>query len=423
MERNYKISIAHTCPQCGAPVSLDEAQRVFQCEYCRVRLYIANKSYFQYYLPPVKSSTSTELLFVPYWRFKGMLFHFRTDKTTGRIIDSSTLALDTSYFPISLGVRTQTVPLRYLNSEIIKNRFLNHREFSELFKHMTMPSKRAEHLSLRGYVSEHDPQALYKVFIGERKSLVYLPLYVKDGMFYDSVADEPLFRMPEDMEWPEKKRPEDWEPGFIPTLCPACGWDMEAEPESLTLLCRNCTSVWQAAGERLKKLQYKVLYSEKTGNLLYLPFWHIEADLEGVSLKTYGDLVRFANLPRVVKKRWEEIPCGFWVPAFKVHPDHFLKIALTATVNQGIKEGKWIESAPVYPVTLPSAEAVECVKLMVMELAKPRRRMYDLTDKIHVHNPVVTLVFVPFYDRTIELLQPDLHISINKKILHYGKNL
>ena len=40
------------CPQCGAPVTLEEADRILACAFCRVRLLLIHPGYPQYYLDP-----------------------------------------------------------------------------------------------------------------------------------------------------------------------------------------------------------------------------------------------------------------------------------------------------------------------------------------------------------------------------------
>ncbi len=40
------------CPQCGAPVTMEEADRILACAFCRVRLIMIHPGYPQYYLDP-----------------------------------------------------------------------------------------------------------------------------------------------------------------------------------------------------------------------------------------------------------------------------------------------------------------------------------------------------------------------------------
>jgi len=76
--KSSNFLIDYQCPQCGAPAVLDETDRLFLCEYCRVKSYLITKDYFRYTLPS-KAPENKKLLYFPYWRFKGMLFSCASD--------------------------------------------------------------------------------------------------------------------------------------------------------------------------------------------------------------------------------------------------------------------------------------------------------------------------------------------------------
>ena len=46
------LHLSHQCPQCGAPVELDETDRIFACPSCQVRLFIHAGGPLRYYLKP-----------------------------------------------------------------------------------------------------------------------------------------------------------------------------------------------------------------------------------------------------------------------------------------------------------------------------------------------------------------------------------
>ena len=54
--------------------------------------------------------------------------------------------------------------------------------------------------------------------------------------------------------------------------------------------------------------------------ILYLPFWRMKPRVEGIHLVSYADLIRLANLPKVINRAFESAPLYFWSPAFKVSP-------------------------------------------------------------------------------------------------------
>jgi len=68
---NFKIE--QQCPQCGAPIILDEADRILSCKFCRTRIYLATEDFFRFYLPPAEGIPEN-IYFIPYWRIKGLSF-------------------------------------------------------------------------------------------------------------------------------------------------------------------------------------------------------------------------------------------------------------------------------------------------------------------------------------------------------------
>ncbi|HLA26741.1 MAG TPA: hypothetical protein VJZ49_02480, partial [Syntrophales bacterium] len=73
----YKASeswqIDHQCPQCGAPVTLDEADRLLLCPFCRTKLYLFVSDHFRYFIP-APEARSRDIIYLPYWRLKGLSF-------------------------------------------------------------------------------------------------------------------------------------------------------------------------------------------------------------------------------------------------------------------------------------------------------------------------------------------------------------
>ena len=171
-------------------------------------------------------------------------------------------------------------------------------------------------------------------YIGETSSLIYSPFYV-DEKLYDAVLNKPLnWKIPEDFDPFSMSGGEpDWRIDFLPTLCPNCGWDMEGKRDSLALSCKNCSSLWTPAKTGFTKLNFGKL--PMTGeNVVYLPFWRIKADISGIALKSYADLIKQANLPKVVQDGWDRIDFRFWVMGFKVRPQKFMQIATHMTLAQ-----------------------------------------------------------------------------------------
>ena len=158
--------------------------------------------------------------------------------------------------------------------------------------------------------------------------------------------------------------------------------------------------------------------------MTYLPFWRIRADFSGLELNTYADLIKIANLPKAVQKGWHEIGFRFWIPAFKVRPRIFLRLATQFTVIQ--PQDELIAQLPdssIHPSNLPVEEAIESLKLTLASFMKPRTRLNENLPRIKVKAKRFSLIFIPFNEEHHEFIQPDFQIAINKNVMSLSKNL
>jgi len=215
----------------------------------------------------------------------------------------------------------------------------------------------------------------------------------------------------------------EWSVRFVPAQCPRCGWDLKGQRDSLALTCDHCNSVWYPGKENLKELLFAFMPAEGD-HITYLPFYRIQSDVSGIDLNSYADLVKVANLPKVVRDNWKEMPFHFWSPAFKVRPDDFLRFSRNLTLSQ--PQGKWISEFPKaqhYPVTLPLTEAIDSLKLGLANFMKPQRPLFPKLKEIEIRPKGFLLVFVPFHERGNELTQPDYQLRISKNLLKYARHL
>ena len=170
-----KWSVEYSCPQCGAPLQLEETDRLVACPYCRTRVYLVAENAFRYILPAAEGLTD-ELYFIPYWRLKGLTFLFQASGVTHRFIDTNLLSLRKKGLPLSLGLRPQALKLRFVTPRI-SGRFLkSDRTAQDLLR---MPAVQGK--------EEPAPQA----FIGETISLIYAPVYLRQGLLYDAASETP----------------------------------------------------------------------------------------------------------------------------------------------------------------------------------------------------------------------------------------
>ena len=101
--------IEHACPQCSAPVTMEETDRLFTCPFCKVRLYMASNGPVSYYLDPKASDPDT--FYAPYGRFRGMGFSSCVGGTNGTVIDGTTITRPMPPCPDTLGLRPQAMKL------------------------------------------------------------------------------------------------------------------------------------------------------------------------------------------------------------------------------------------------------------------------------------------------------------------------
>lgn len=404
--------VEHQCTQCGASVVLAEAQRLFECPFCRVKLYISPGAFFRYYLAPPPGWG--EIIYVPYWRFKGMAFSFQNAKVSFRLVDVSRNATRFEFLPRSLGIRSQTQKLRFL-TPAVKGSFLARER--DLKDALALEEK----FALAGVA---DPKMTY---IGESMSAIYFPVYYRNLSVYDGLAGEPLAPLPgeagrEFSGLPEPPKDDSGRLSFIPCLCPNCGWDMDGEPQSVVLTCGHCSSAWGESGNAFQKVPCSFVPA-RGDSLEYLPFWRIEARVDRV-LESRADAVRLLNLPAAAKPEWEKEPFRALVPAFKINPEWFLKIARVMSFSSGacsLEEGS--PRGKLHPATLPSGEAFESLGIVLAHSAADKQAFARWFSDVKFVLKNSELVWWPFLASGMELIRPDREFCISKSALQWGKGI
>jgi predicted RNA-binding Zn-ribbon protein involved in translation (DUF1610 family) len=412
---NWKIE--HECPQCGSPVTLEETDRLFSCPYCRVKLYLLSQDYFRYYLPAAESF-SKDVIFAPYWRFKGTVFFCTANGIKHTFNDVSSLASPHTFLPISLGVRPQALKLKFLSSRVEARFFQRQVPLKRVIENIEKRFKLTDDVHASGPI-------FHEAFIGESISLIYSPMFIQGDKFHDAVLGEPVASIPRDfvddlLTFDQEK---DWQVRFVSTLCPQCGWDLLGERDSVVLFCKNCDSVWEATKNGLKELDFGMMPGKEEG-VSYLPFWKMEATIEGLAVQSYADLLRMANVPVVIKKEWEKSGFYFWAPAFKVPPVPFLRSAQALTLSEPQEEfERRLPKSPLYPVNFPSNEAVESIKTTIANIAVDRMSIFPRLRELDVRIKKYHLIFLPFNLSGNEFVQSQTRFCIHKNFLRLGRNL
>jgi DNA-directed RNA polymerase subunit RPC12/RpoP len=409
--------IEHDCPQCGAPVVLEETDRLLACNHCRVRLYLTTEQHFSYLLPP-PDGVSGEIFFAPYWRFKGMVFSCQGNEVSNKVADTSYLASELRCLPISLGFRPQALKLRFVSAQM-PGRFL---KTAVPLQQVIATVQNCVHATDLPNVP---PPRCFHAFLGETVSAIYAPYFLQGSILHDAILQRPVCTLAENglkaLQAPSSP-PED-RLRFIATLCPHCGWDLKGDKDSLVLMCGNCDSAWQASAATLERVPFGT-FPGGGADTIYLPFWRIKVPLEGIPLRSYADLIRMANLPKAIQREWEEIVFHFWSPAFKIRPRAFLQTAraMTLTQPQEIQEGL-LPKGNVYPVTFSVREALEAVKVILAHIAVAKQHLIPLLPQLRIGPPEILLSYFAFTVRPNELIQERLRLSIDRSTVQMGRKL
>ena len=406
------FTVEQDCPQCGAPIELDETDHLILCPYCKVNSFLHASDYFRFVLP--HKTKNKEIIYTPYLRFKGNVYFCKGLTVGHRVVDITHVGVIFKGLPGTLGFRPQAMRMKFVTPST-EGSFLR---FS---------LKASDILARAGKLSSGSASGriLHRAYIGETLSLIYLPLYQESNQLFDAILGRPLLELPEGPEGLEsavKKNPR-WELTFMATLCPQCGWNLEGQRDSVVLTCSNCNTAWEASQGKFIPVHYFRVPSQDVDSL-HLPFWKISAITDGVEINTFADFLRLTNQPRVLRKEWENERMSFWSPAFKIRPKVFLQLSKQFTISQeqfSIKEE--IPQKNLYPVTLPRNEAVQAMKITLAGSTLTKKNIFPHLPHIKFKVKDSALVYLPFKVTGHEVIQEQMQISINKNTLEFGRKL
>lgn len=411
------IKVEQGCPQCGAPVTLSEDDRLLTCDFCGVKNFLLTNGPFRYVLPDKLDETERRhLIYAPYIRLKSNLFQITEKGISYKVVDTTQLGLTIPGLPSTLGMRPQAMRIERLTPET-QGRFLR-----MSIKTKAILEKAVRLSKLSGKVGE---QLLHRAYIGDTVSLMYLPLLTSDSHLLDAVTDNPLVPLEKIKENSLKGtgfNPR-WQVNFLPTLCPKCGWDLEGEKDCLVPTCSNCETAWEIYKQGLKQINWEVQPGDRNTQL-YLPFWKISAQIPAMEIMNFGDFIVRTNQPMVPRPKWFEREMQFWVPAFKLRPKNFLQVARQVTVGHWRLELEKGRRTPnLYPANLPKTEARQSIKVVLSACATSPRRIFPYLPEAKVKNAKVTLAYLPFQDKGHDWFQPQTGAVVSKGVLRFGRNL
>jgi DNA-directed RNA polymerase subunit RPC12/RpoP/predicted Zn-ribbon and HTH transcriptional regulator len=408
----FNLKIEYRCPQCGAPVVVEEDDRLLSCDYCRVRLCCVANDYYRYYLEPRRRQPEA-CSFIPYWRFRGTAYFCEPSKVSHRLIDSSSRAIGAKSFPYSMGLRAQVLKLKPVTPKR-KGRYVKPdsgpAQFPPSFTEVpTFPDEEPQYV-----------EPANSAFVGQPASLIYSPVFIRDHTIYDAVSEQPIGPADDAMleELQEASAQEKRSLRFISALCPHCGWDLDGGKNSVLLTCPHCNSVYQSSPGGLKRVNFEIIPGDKRSPQVHLPFWKLKPRVSGLKVETYADLAKLANLPRLLQVEWAEMDVSFWAPAFRLPPAVYLKTARRITLNkQNSATETDLSGIDLYPGNLPLQSVASWVKISLFDLARGKRRIFPRLDEIKVKLLSFSLVYVPFEVHGNELIEPSVPVRLSRNAL------
>lgn len=406
------FQVEQPCPQCGAPIIIDETDRILACQFCRTRVYLATEDHFRFFLPPQKD-IAEDIFFIPYWRVKGLAYTIRPSDIAYKYFDTNFLALESQMLPHSLGLRPQAMKLKFVGGAGQTGRYL-------------ASSRKSTQSLLERYQNCTENRNNQEIFIGETKSVIYAPVYFARDQLFDAILKKPLLNPSASAQIRpllEESQPEIWQVEFVPLLCPNCGADLPGEKDAMILFCSNCNSAWNPSARHVPRVSFSTWQQQGEG-LIYLPFWQMKVKVTGLQLDTYADLIRVANLPKVPSDIWARTPFYFQIPAFKVQPALFLRWCRQMTAQPAATAlSDWLPSGKIYPVTLPLPEALESSMITLASLMADKRHLLEVIAPLRLELEDSTLVLHPFSISARELIHAEWGFSMDIASLNLGAYL
>lgn len=400
------------CPQCGAVVELTESDHLLPCPYCGTTSFLVAKGHWRFVLPP--KVTGTPVYYIPYLRFRGSIYTCHGDEVSYKIMDITNCGVPGEYFPRTLGLRPQAMKMKLASPEqpgaFIKSRL-------KLRDILDSVDKRVK--------SAVGGKVAHRAFIGETVSIIYLPAMLREDRLYDGITNNLLPKPAGDFDIQNLPVEPDnsWKPQFMATICPACGWNLEGERDSIILACKNCETFWTAKNGRFVKMPY-LSVSAPSPQSEYLPFWKIEVNATGINLDSFNDFLLSTKQPRLPIASMDPWPMGFLVPAFKIKPKAFLRISTQLTLGQmALKMEEAFPERPFHRINLAYSEAVQSMKIVLTAAAVNKKEIISLLPEIKFNIRNLSLVFIPFTNSGYGLFQEHCRVNINRQVLKYGGTL
>ncbi len=412
--QKYYYTVKYSCPQCGAPVTLGELDKLLQCSFCRVRLYVTTSPHPIFVIHPAKNLTGKSLFYIPYWRFRGIVFRVKRRSISHKIADLTMRAVDSIKAPVSLGVRPQSVDLHVYNPS--QDTLFVRPEMSsqEFLKNLSSSSPCEAH---------HLPDAETRLFVGETVSLVFFPFILKNDTLLDALTNKPVspaHKADIETKLLPFKAPENWI-RFRAAMCPHCGSDMEGAPDSIVGICKNCKSFWELGHSSFHKIPTYLVSVEAEKAGLWIPFWVLEFSSKNPDINTIGELFNLIGLPDYLAQN-HGMRAACCIPAFRIAPRYFLRLSQIMTrIYPKIYLHKTDDNPPTdnnyYPPNLPAIEAFQSIPVLLASLCNKKDTPLNPFCKIPLTFMKKSLIFLPMEKIGSEWVQPRYSFGIPSSLI------
>jgi hypothetical protein len=384
-----------------------------------------------------------ELVFIPYWRMRGTRMALSETACRAEIIDHSALAVPFKEFPETLGIRSQTMTLKFVGPEstgIFFPPVLEKDDFVKRMENNPLPMREltkrnidpvAKNVALMGllgtpgleaFTAGLEKESLVRAYIGEIVSVVYAPYFINGQTVIDGITGRPVFKAQSAGALCARQESAPLKLSFVPILCPQCDWNLQGEKETLVLACRHCGTAWQASECGLRPVETRIM-TGGSDTALWVPFWILDVDYGALKLSSFADFIRLTNFPIPLKPESEGGKFSMWVPAFKANPEIYFRLGKRMSILQADTHQPETLPENIYPVTLPPSEAFQSLPIVLGEIAVAKKKVFPLVKNTAFSLRGATLALVPFDERGAEFVQRQSEIAISKNALLWGKGI
>lgn len=351
---------------------------------------------------PVKDGLAKQrkakLLYLPYWRFKGLSYKVLDQRQFKSSLLDTTVSAFTGIDTVSsLGIRPQVATL---NLAVNGNHLIPAQR----------NAKEALDIAEKRLLQFEKNTVLFERFIGETQCLIYAPFiltefpkrgtYVLKGIWGRCPGQEidksKITALLKSLDGSSQHN----YLHFLPLICPECGYNLPAVSGAVALLCQNCSRAWWVKRNQFSPLAYKAFkIPSSSKDSRFLPFWHLTLELSGLPIKSRYDMRLLAMSYRKLPEAWSREAVQLLIPAFKLGPKLFLRVARNMSLapidmsrkDQGLKTGQRTE-----PVRFPLEEAARAAKVVLSDLLKKHSKLYSLIPKTRLTLKHTGLIYLPF---------------------------